>query len=128
MARLHKALLELVIGGVRNSAQFSAQLLVEPEVQAAEFHTAWLETVLDRLLFENKALKTDLVDIRRLLGHIELAYTQLEGQFEKQALKILCENHEVAEKLGSDWKALRNYVTLTTLLLLVAIAAAVLLL
>jgi len=86
-----------------------------------------LAVVLDRLLFENKALKTDLVDIRRLLGHIELEYTQLEGLFEKQALKLLDRNQEAAGRLGADWQNLRNYVTLTTLFLLVTVLAVMLL-
>ena len=86
-----------------------------------------LDIVLEQWLLENKTLKTDLMDIRRLLGHVELEYTQLEKQFEKQALKFLNENKEVAKKLESYCKNIRNYVTLATLLLLVAVLAAVVL-
>jgi CheY-like chemotaxis protein len=85
------------------------------------------EEVIVQLIRENKALKSDLVDIRRVLGHIELEYAQLAAQFEKQALKILGENREVSQKLGADLKKLRNYVTLIILFLLVAVLASVLL-
>lgn len=83
------------------------------------------ELFFSQLLLENKALKADLMDIRRLLGHIELEYAQLEIQFEKQTLKLLAESREVARELRSGWKNLRNYITLILSILLVISLAAV---
>jgi len=81
------------------------------------------DLLFSRLSLENKSMKADLVDIRRMLGHIELEYTQLEKQSEKQALKFLDENRVVSGKLTAEWRGLRNYVTLVALILLVTLAA-----
>lgn len=83
------------------------------------------DPLFSRLLLENKALKADMTDIRRLLGHIELEYAQMEKQLEKQVFKLAAENREASRELGGEWKSLRNYVTLVALFLLITIFAAV---
>ena len=80
------------------------------------------ELLLSQLSLENKSMKADLVDIRRMLGHIELEYTQLEKQSEKQASKFLEENKGISTKLTAEWRGLRNYVTLVALFLLLTLA------
>ncbi|MBI5744546.1 MAG: response regulator [Elusimicrobia bacterium] len=82
---------------------------------------------LARLSVESGAVKTDLMDIRRLLGHLELAYTQLEGQFEKQAARAAEANKSAAERLAAEWRSLKTFTALATLLLLVTVLAAILL-
>lgn len=79
------------------------------------------------LLCENKGIKADLREIRRMVGHMELEYTQLEKQFETQASKLIDRNNMAAQKLLSEWESLRRHVTLSGLLLLLAVLAAVLL-
>jgi len=83
-------------------------------------------TAFARLSVESGAVKTDLMDIRRLLGHLELAYTQLEGQFEKQAARASEVNRETAERLAAEWRSLKTFTALVTLLLLVAVLAVLL--
>lgn len=76
--------------------------------------------VFNQLILENKGLKSELADIKRLLGHIESDYAQLEGQFKKQVLEILAQNQKIVQKLETNRQNMR-YMTLTTLLLFVVI-------
>lgn len=79
------------------------------------------EAALRALIQENKALQAGLSDVRRVLGHLELEYVQLEGQFEKQATKALEANKQVALKLAAEWQSLRTLVTASVLFLLLCL-------
>jgi acetyl-CoA carboxylase biotin carboxylase subunit len=46
LARLRRALGELVIDGVKTTAPLHAALAGDPEIAAGRFHTRWLETWL----------------------------------------------------------------------------------
>jgi len=53
-----------------------------------------------------------------VLGHIELDYTQLEGQFEKQAAKALEANRQTTLRLVAEWQSLRTLVAVSVLFVL----------
>ncbi|PKM98887.1 MAG: hypothetical protein CVU79_01155 [Elusimicrobia bacterium HGW-Elusimicrobia-3] len=53
-----------------------------------------------------------------MLGHIELDYTQLEGQFEKQAAKALEANRQTTLRLVAEWQSLRTLVAVSVLFML----------
>lgn len=90
----------------------------------AELPGVAAEQVLPRqLALDLKALKADMSDIRRLLGHIELGYSQLEKQFEAQAQRASAESHGLAVELASDWKGLRRYITLLGFILMAVVLA-----
>jgi CheY-like chemotaxis protein len=80
----------------------------------------------NQLMLENKDVRSELADIRRLLKNLTLNYKQLAGQFEQQTLKILKENDKAAQKLEADWHNLRNYVRFAILAALAAALAAML--
>lgn len=95
-----------------------------PAPAAPAAKPAWVndtEAALRALIQENKALKTGLSDVRRVLGHIELEYTQLEGQFEKQAAKALEANRQTTLRLVAEWQSLRTLVAVSVLFLLLCL-------
>lgn len=79
------------------------------------------EAALRALLQENKALRAGLADVRRVLGHIELEYMQLEGQFEKQGAKAQEVSRQSALKLAAEWQSLRSLLGGILLLLLLCL-------
>lgn len=81
------------------------------------------EGILHRLISENKRISGELTEIRRLLGHVELEYTQLEGQFEKQAAKVADRSREYGERLEQEWRSLKKFAALLLLALLSVLAA-----
>ncbi|MFA6435387.1 MAG: response regulator [Elusimicrobiales bacterium] len=85
------------------------------------------DLVLNKLALENAALRSDLTEIKKVLGRLELQYSQLGTQLEKQASEILSADRETAQKLETDWKNMRRYVSLTALSLLAAVSAVLLL-
>jgi DNA-binding response OmpR family regulator len=78
------------------------------------------------LSMENKELKAGLTDIRRILGHMELEHTKLEGESQKQSLRMLALCREVAGKLEAEWRSVRLFVALVGLLLLLCVLGLVL--
>ncbi len=79
---------------------------------------AGADAALAALLQEVKSLNVGLVDARRILGHLEREYTQVEGQFEKLAAKALEANRLVAQKLEGDWRKFKNTLLLIILFLM----------
>lgn len=79
--------------------------------------------LLSRLLLETQALKVDLADMRRVLGHIELEFEQFGVQLAKHSAKALEENRCLALKLAADRQDLRSFGALTALLVLSLVLA-----
>jgi DNA-binding response OmpR family regulator len=82
-----------------------------------------LNAAFNQLILETSILKSDLADLKRSLGNLELKHVQLTAQFEKQALAILDKNQEIAKKMEESGQKTRNFMILTSLLLLIIIAA-----
>jgi CheY-like chemotaxis protein len=78
------------------------------------------------LIKENGELKAGLTDIKRILGHIELEYAQLEEQSEKRSLKTLAICREFSGKLEAECRGLRSSAALVVLFLLVLLLGFVL--